>query len=367
MQATDRAIAKLAAGRRGVVSRAQAEALGASARMIDTRLRTGSWERAHRCVYRLAEYPETWESDLMAACLLGPAACASHRSAAALRGLAGSRTVSQIELVVPRGHARPRPGITLYRAAGSLHPRGYLGHPGIPATTTARTLIDLASVLPADMLEEAVDDALARNLVSPARLKWQLEKDAPRRRRGISMWSPACRPSRLRDPRSADRHRGRWVPLACRARALGARPGSAQRHRGDREANDPPHFAGSRGTSSPGRRAGAGRGSGPPMSSVDYVRNASQAIKTIPPTITTVNPVQKMYRAPSDKGASRLAYGFSPSRRWPVYADPSFPMGSLCGGGIWRLFPITRPRGSRRLRTRTVPRAGTRRRARSTA
>jgi very-short-patch-repair endonuclease len=54
-------------------------------------------------------------------------------------------------------------------------------------TTTARTLIDLASVLPADMLEEAVDDALARNLVSPARLKWQLQKDAPRRRRGISM------------------------------------------------------------------------------------------------------------------------------------------------------------------------------------
>jgi very-short-patch-repair endonuclease len=41
---------------------------------------------------------------------------------------------------------------------------------GIPVTRVARTLIDLAACMPADRLEDAVDDALCRRLVTFGRL-----------------------------------------------------------------------------------------------------------------------------------------------------------------------------------------------------
>jgi hypothetical protein len=46
----------------------------------------------------------------------------------------------------------------------------------IPVTTPARTLLDLAAVVPADALEEAFDDALRRGLVTVRRLRWRLEE-----------------------------------------------------------------------------------------------------------------------------------------------------------------------------------------------
>ncbi|MGZ4208226.1 MAG: hypothetical protein ACXVQ6_10080, partial [Actinomycetota bacterium] len=46
---------------------------------------------------------------------------------------------------------------------------------GIPVTTPARTLIDIASVSPRDVVEEALDDALRRGLVSISRVRWRLD------------------------------------------------------------------------------------------------------------------------------------------------------------------------------------------------
>jgi len=45
---------------------------------------------------------------------------------------------------------------------------------GIPVTTPARTLLDIACVAPMDVVEEALDDALRRRLVTIARLRWRL-------------------------------------------------------------------------------------------------------------------------------------------------------------------------------------------------
>jgi len=188
MQEADRAIAKVAARQWGLITRAQATRLGATERMIAVRLRTGRWERVHRSVYRLAEYPMPWESEVMAACLLfGPQARASHRTAAALKRLGSATASSRIELTAPRGHARPRPGITLYSTAESLHPVDTEIVNGIPAISPARTLFDLAAVLPAHLVEEAIDDALVRRLVTPARLRWQLEKEARPGRKGTAL------------------------------------------------------------------------------------------------------------------------------------------------------------------------------------
>lgn len=46
----------------------------------------------------------------------------------------------------------------------------------IPVTTPARTLLDLAAVVEREALEEALDDALRRGLVSISRLRWRLEE-----------------------------------------------------------------------------------------------------------------------------------------------------------------------------------------------
>lgn len=186
MREVDRAIAKQAAGQHGLITRAQAHGLGASDRMISRRVRTGGWERVDRGVYRLAEYPASWKSGVLAACLLhGPHAHASHRSAAALRTLGDVAPGAHTELIIRRGHARPRPGMILYGIAESLHPADVEIVHGIPATAPARTLFDLAGVLSVDVVEEALDDALTRGLVTPARLRWQLTKESRRGRAGI--------------------------------------------------------------------------------------------------------------------------------------------------------------------------------------
>ena len=71
----------------------------------------------------------------------GPGAVLSHRSAAALWGL---RKGSAIEVTSER-HCR-RPGITAYRNA--FRSDEVTVRDGIPTTTVARTLLDLAAVLP---------------------------------------------------------------------------------------------------------------------------------------------------------------------------------------------------------------------------
>ena len=91
----------------------------------------------------------------------------SHQAAAALWRLAGFEP-GPIELTVPPTRNRTLPA-RIHRNA--LSHRDVTTIDGIPVTTPARTLIDLASVAPKDLVEEALDDALRRGLVSLGRLR----------------------------------------------------------------------------------------------------------------------------------------------------------------------------------------------------
>lgn len=84
----------------------------------------------------------------------GPGAVLSHRSAAALWGL---RPTSRraVDVIAPRASRRRRNGIEVHRA-GSLRPEDVTTVNGIPCTTVARTLLDLAEVAP---VERALDQA----------------------------------------------------------------------------------------------------------------------------------------------------------------------------------------------------------------
>jgi very-short-patch-repair endonuclease len=47
---------------------------------------------------------------------------------------------------------------------------------GIPTTTPTRTLVDLAGVVPPDVLEDALDDALRRRLTTLSRMRRKLDE-----------------------------------------------------------------------------------------------------------------------------------------------------------------------------------------------
>jgi very-short-patch-repair endonuclease len=113
----------------------------------------------------------------MAAVLAGGAgAVLSHRSAAALWGMRDSWRTA-VEVTTPR--LCRRPGIHAHRVA--LPADEVTTERGIPVTTPARTLLDLAAVVREDHLEHAFNEAEVRRLASPVSLD-ALLKRYPKRR-----------------------------------------------------------------------------------------------------------------------------------------------------------------------------------------
>jgi hypothetical protein len=101
----------------------------------------------------------------------GPGAVLSHRSAAALWDLRPNAR-GRVDVTAPRQHLRP--GIEVHRAA--LAPDEITTQNGIPVTTVARTLIDLAAVLPHPRLERAAERAEALRLTNVVPLDALLER-----------------------------------------------------------------------------------------------------------------------------------------------------------------------------------------------
>jgi hypothetical protein len=106
----------------------------------------------------------------------GRGAVLSHGSAAALWSIRAS-TTDLIDISVPASVVRERPGIVVHRRAslGDTTSR----HHGIPVTAPIWTLVDLATVVHADRLEAAVNEADKRDLVDPDELRSALESLPP--------------------------------------------------------------------------------------------------------------------------------------------------------------------------------------------
>jgi very-short-patch-repair endonuclease len=171
----------LAAAQHGVFTHGQAVASGVSDSLLWHRCRQGQWARVEPRVYRVAAAKRCWRQDLMAACLgAGRAAAASHRAAACLWQLDGMDE-EVIELTVPHGSSYRRH--VVHRAP--LAAVDVASVDGIPATTPARTVVDLGAVAADDLLERALESALRRGLSMP-RLQWRLESLAGRGRPGVA-------------------------------------------------------------------------------------------------------------------------------------------------------------------------------------
>jgi very-short-patch-repair endonuclease len=162
----DEAIARLAGGQHGVVSRAQLAALGLGRPAIDYRVMHGRLHTVHRGVYAVGHRALTRQSMFMAAVLIADGAVLSHRSAAALLGIRpADRNV--VDITVPR-HLKHRPRLVIHRT--QLPADEITTRDGIPVTTPTRTLLDLAPLISPQELERAATEAEIHRLGSPTSL-----------------------------------------------------------------------------------------------------------------------------------------------------------------------------------------------------
>jgi very-short-patch-repair endonuclease len=169
--AKDLEIAALADAQYGVVSRAQLLQAGFTSREIDRRSEAGRLIRMWQGVYAVGHKRLRVEGRWTAAVLAcGKGAALSHQTAAAVWEL---RQVGSgaIHITVPGdGGRKRRAGIKLHRSA-TLTAKQVTREHGLPVTTPARTIIDLARTLNADELERIVDLADHRGLIDFAALR----------------------------------------------------------------------------------------------------------------------------------------------------------------------------------------------------
>jgi hypothetical protein len=158
--APDHAISRLAAGQDGVVARGQLVELGLSPQAIDRRVQMGRLHPMHRGVYAVGHRLVPAAGRRWAAVLaLGDGAVISHGTAAGAWGLRESRSGVMHVIVPGRGGRKRRAGIRVHRPE-ELPPDEITTLDGLPITTPARTLLDLAACGLRDRaLEAALDSA----------------------------------------------------------------------------------------------------------------------------------------------------------------------------------------------------------------
>jgi very-short-patch-repair endonuclease len=154
----------------GVVEREQLRALGFSGHAIDHRISKGRLRPVFRGVYAVGRPGLTPGGGWMAAVLAcGPGAVLSHDSAAALLGI-GSEDRGKVEVSVRPGWDRRRPGIRVHRRRElAQHAIGTCD--GIPVTSPAQTMIDLAVRHDRITVERMVDEADRLGLIAPPALR----------------------------------------------------------------------------------------------------------------------------------------------------------------------------------------------------
>jgi very-short-patch-repair endonuclease len=157
----DALVAELADRQHGVVSRTQLAGLGLGRGAILHRLERMRLHPVHRGVYavgrRRLSRPGAWMAAVLAC---GDGAVLSHRSAAVHWGICRPDP-SRTDVTAPRRVGR-RDGIRAHRA---ILPADEITEvDGIPVTTAARTLFDLAATLERDQLRRAIEQSEALRL-----------------------------------------------------------------------------------------------------------------------------------------------------------------------------------------------------------
>ena len=159
------AIATVAQGQLGLLTREQAVGVGMSRSMVEQRLESGIWVIRHPGVYAIAGTPMSWNHKVMAAVLAaGPEAVASHLTGAALHGLDGvART--RVAVTVGGTTALRLKGVAVHRSLVLTSQDRSLVD-GIPVMSVACVIVHCTGMLSMGQLARIVDDALVKRLVT---------------------------------------------------------------------------------------------------------------------------------------------------------------------------------------------------------
>jgi very-short-patch-repair endonuclease len=174
---------EVGAAQHGVAARAQLLGRGIAAHAIDHMVRTGRLVLLRRGVYQIGPLPIGRAAEAEAVLACGSDGRVSYVSAAVLQGMLDStRAQLPVEVTMPR---RKRiEGVRIHRVRDLL-PDEVTTIDGIPVTTPARTLLDIAGTLSARELEQALAKALRMRLVTREEMRTMLERHP--RHRGASL------------------------------------------------------------------------------------------------------------------------------------------------------------------------------------
>ncbi len=176
-------IGRIAAGQEGLISLVQLRQLGVGKDAAAKRVATGRLHRVHEGVFAVRLPLLSDRGRYLAAVLAcGEGAVLSHGSAAALWGLREG-PADAIDVTAPNRRGRIPVGIRAHRD-GSLRQidRTELG--GIPCTTVARTLLDLAAAIPIWELKRAISEAEVLRILDHAAARDLIRRN--RGRRGVA-------------------------------------------------------------------------------------------------------------------------------------------------------------------------------------
>jgi very-short-patch-repair endonuclease len=163
----DQKVVAIAEAQRGRVARRQLLAAGVTPSMIKTMLASGWLHPLHRGVYavgHLAPVELGRETAALLACR-GSAALSHHTTARLWKICPWLDADGPIDVTVPRGVAGQPKGIRFHRTR-ALKRQDIRTFEGLPVTSPARTLLDIAPHLDSRSFERALDEALLQRLVS---------------------------------------------------------------------------------------------------------------------------------------------------------------------------------------------------------
>ena len=197
----DRGIAELARTQHGLFTRSDVFRLGGDDTFIKRRLAQGLWQRIGPGVYEFAGSVLSWRKSLLGAALIaGDGALVAGHAAAALHGLESFPACTPV-LLAPHGdHHRVRNALLHQsRALPSHHVTTVAG---IPVTTVARTIFDLAAHLRRRRLAHVLDCAVRDRKVKLSEVMAVTEELAKRGRKGSARMRSVV----------AERSAKGWVP-----------------------------------------------------------------------------------------------------------------------------------------------------------
>ncbi len=172
----DLLLARIAARQHGCVSLAQLKACGIGEDGVRSRVRSGRVHPKHQGVYAVGHDGLTLDGRFMAAVLAGgPNAFLSCWATMGLAGLMRWDPSRRIDVTVRGTGERYRPGIRFHRAR-NLDPRDTTRIRGIPTTTPARAILEIATHVSDDRLKRIVRQAQAERLASVRQIAEMLSR-----------------------------------------------------------------------------------------------------------------------------------------------------------------------------------------------